>query len=188
MKLKLFSFLLKIKNKFVYWRETKFNLFWLKSLAHIKGCKFEYGKCVRIANRIDWQLRKGSKLKLGDNVSIRSECMIIIRENATLEIDSDSYIGYETIIGSMDSIRIGKSTLIASRCAIIDYNHNWSGETGVIRDQHSARPIEIGNKVWLALNVVVTADSVIGDRCLIGPCVVVRGVIKEGQKILKGIQ
>lgn len=177
-------YLIRAKEKMVLFTEKKIAPLRLKVLCKALGCEIDLGENVRIASGCKWHLGKHAAIKIGNNVTIQSNCSIAIFTNSTLKIDDGSYIGHGTDLAARENISIGQKTLIAQNCKIIDCNHKWSKENGVERKTFLMDPVEIGNRVWLGTNVIVTAGSVIEDNCLVGAGTVIRGHVSEGSKVI----
>ena len=175
-------YLIRAKEKMTLFAEKKIAPLRLKILCKALGCEIDLGENVRIAGGCKWHLGKNAAIKIGNNVTIQSNCSIAIFTNSSLKIDDGSYIGHGTDLMTRENISIGQKSLIAQNCIIIDCNHDWSRENGVRRKDFIVKPIEIGRKVWLGANVIVTAGSVIEDNCLIGAGAIVRGHIKKGSR------
>lgn len=52
-------------------------------------------------------------------------------------------------------------------------------------DEH-ARPVVIGDRVWLGINSFVLAGTVLGDECVVGAGSVVQGLTAPSASILVG--
>ena len=76
-------------------------------------------------------------------------------------------------IGSINSVVIGNYCLFGSHVLIIDHSHGNSAESEINlhpsnRNLYSKGPISIGDRCWLAENVVVLPNVNIGEGCIIG--------------------
>lgn len=99
-------------------------------------------------------------------------------------IGDDVGLSFWGHIAAVSSIRIGNGVLMGSKVTIIDHDHgSYSGQeasdpaVAPINRPLSARPIVIGDNVWLADGVVVTGGSTIGAGSIIGANAVVSGTI-----------
>lgn len=104
---------IRLKNKIILFIEKKINPVRMKILAKAFGYDINLEKNVRIANKCKWHFGENSKLRLGDNVIIHSDCTLAVYRNSLLDIGDDSYIGPRTELLTRESIRIGHNTLIA---------------------------------------------------------------------------
>ena len=93
-------------------------------------------------------------------------------ENIT--IGNNSVISICTI-GAKEKVSIGDDVTISKGAFI---------ETGALTkkgpSRHKAKPIKIGNRVWIAANAIVLGGSVIEDDCFIGAGAVFQGHLSKG--------
>ncbi|MGG9964370.1 acyltransferase [Ferruginibacter sp. SUN106] len=115
-----------------------------------------------------------SSITIGDNceflsrpnsnlIGVDRPCMVsTLTEVAQLEIgDNAGFSG--TVIGAFSSIKIGKNVRCGANTLITD--SDWHpGDTRV----GEAKPVIIGDNVWLGINVVVLKGVEIGENTVIG--------------------
>ena len=76
---------------------------------------------------------------------------------------------------------IGKNVQIAAQSYIIDTNHGIKKGTLIKAQQNESAPINIGEDVWIAANVVILKGVNIADGAVIGANALVNSDIpKEG--------
>ena len=102
----------------------------------------------------------------------------------SIEIGDNVAIAFWGHIAAAGSIRIGSGVMIGSKVTIIDHNHGGYGvemstgpDTAPARRPLFVGDIQIGNNVWIADGVVVTAGSEIGEGSVVGTNSVVHGKI-----------
>lgn len=89
-------------------------------------------------------------------------------EGGRIEIGKDTHLGGGTIVcaGNRNIISIGESCMIAEDVEI------WNSDTHIItfqgKDTTNARPIIIGNHVWLGKGVTVLKGVIIGENAVVG--------------------
>lgn len=93
----------------------------------------------------DFHCEYGGNITIGDDVLINTHCMLM--DNA--------------------EITIGNHVLIGPNVSLYTVNHALDPEERV-KGICVAKPIHIGNKVWLCGNVQITAGVTIGDGSVIG--------------------
>lgn len=132
------------------------------------------GKNIQFDGKCYFKRFPKSVIKIGDNceflsrhnsnlIGIDRPCMIsTLTEEAQLVIGNNC--GFSgTVIGAFSSIRIGDNVRCGANTLITDSDwHSDDPRTG------PAKPVVIGNNVWLGLNVVVLKGVEIGENTVIG--------------------
>ena len=170
----------------------------VKGISLGSSCGF-YGKTY--LNRFP-----NSKIIIGNHVRFRSSfssnliglnrpCMLsTVRKGALLEIgDSVGLSG--AVIGCANHIKIGNNVLGGANVVITDFDwHPIIRHTGTL-EPAEAKPVIIGDYVWLGLNSVILKGVTIGENSVIGANSVVTksipaNVIAAGNpcKVIKEIQ
>jgi acetyltransferase-like isoleucine patch superfamily enzyme len=114
-------------------------------------------------------LRHPEKVRLGERVMLKEGVRLCpTNPAASIGVGAWTTVGHHTFMFAMTSIEIGANCLIAPFCYLIDNEHGT--EPGrLIREQSmTARPIRIGNDVWLGTGVVVTSGVTVGDGAVLG--------------------
>lgn len=119
-----------------------------------------------------------SRIRIGNNCSFRSDftsnlvgvnrkCIITtLRRNSEIQIgDNSGFSG--TVIAAAGSIKIGKRVLCGANTTITDFD--WHG---IMPDKRNvpdeAKPVVIGDNVWVGLNTVILKGVTIGENTVIG--------------------
>ena len=130
---------------------------------------------ARIIRRPNY-IRNEGKLDIGKGFSSGPGLIVdIFGENAKVEIGKNVMAYHNLHIGAIDSVIIGDGVLIASGVYISDHSHgNYSGENQsspitppMTRELH-AKPVNIGNDVWIGEKVSILPGVTIGDGAIIG--------------------
>lgn len=126
-------------------------------------------------------IRKGSVLEIGDNVTINSRNkgyhinmhspvkLFADRCGATIKIGANTRI-HGACIHAYNSIEIGRDCLIAANCQIFDGNGHdlsFADVSNRIHTTGDASPIEIGNSVWVGANCIILPGVKIGRGSVI---------------------
>lgn len=96
------------------------------------------------------------------------------REEAVIKIGNNCRIN-GAYIHAQKSIKMGHNCVIASGVNIIDSNGHIVLSRNRTIGRDDAKPIEIGNNVWIGLNTTILKNTRIGDNCVIAAGSVVKG-------------
>jgi acetyltransferase-like isoleucine patch superfamily enzyme len=121
----------------------------------------------------------GGRIELGCGIRLISKWTPIELSTAgggTIEIGDESSINYGTIVSAASHVRIGRRVMIGNYCVIADTNVPGTPAD----DEDIAKPIEIGDDVWLAVRVTVLPGAKIGNGAIISAGSVVDGEIPAG--------
>lgn len=129
---------------------------------------------------------KNSVLSFGKNVIIERNGYLHVGENANFKIGKKTYFNQGLYVSCKEKITIGSNCLFGPNVKVIDNNHKFKKDIGVLFDYNSS-PIYIGNNCWIASNVVILKGTTIGDNCVIGAGCVVEGQIPSNS-IVKQVQ
>ncbi len=72
------------------------------------------------------------------------------------------------MIVCQERIEIGKNTMIAAYCYIVDADHGFDDANAPIREQGlRVRPVRIGNDVWIGTHSIILRGVTIGDGAIV---------------------
>jgi acetyltransferase-like isoleucine patch superfamily enzyme len=97
----------------------------------------------------------------------------VVADDAILEFGRHVFIGRGSEFDVQERVSVGDHTLIAPGCFITDHGHGFSEELRIDQQPGVARPVVIGNDVWLGANVTVLAGVTISDGAIVGANAVV---------------
>lgn len=146
----------------VLWNTVKYNIikyFWCKNL--------EYRSYLLLGYNTHLSLCRTSYIKFGKNVISDGRCVIILDENASVEIGDRVYFNEGLMLSAKKYIKIGSGCQFGPNVKIFDNNHKFNREQGVLAD-HESEEIVIGKNCWIASNVTILKGVHIGDNCVIG--------------------
>ncbi len=127
--------------------------------------------------------RPGSRLEVGEG-SIVEGNLVAERDGAAIVIGRNTFVGASTM-ASATSIEVGDDVLISWGCNIVDHNSHaigWTGRQHDVREWYHGRkswdavvvrPVRIGNKAWVGLNVIILKGVEIGEGAVIAAGAVV---------------
>ena len=104
---------------------------------------------------------KSSHVTLGRNIVSDGRCVMIVDQDAKIEIGDRCYFNEGMMISAKESVVIG---------AGCQFGPN-------VKEKHSSSGINIGKNCWIAANVTILKGTSIGDNCVIGTGCVVKGLI-----------
>jgi len=107
-------------------------------------------------------VRQNAEIVVKDKFSIYSGARISVNKGAKLILGS-GYINHNLNLACFNQIEIGNDVAISENVIIRDSdNHNILGS-----DHIKSRPIKIGNRVWIGLNVTILKGVHIGDGAIV---------------------
>jgi acetyltransferase-like isoleucine patch superfamily enzyme len=123
-------------------------------------------------------------IRIGENVLLYPGVHLETQGDARIELGDEVVISRGAHLVAMAGVTVGKGTLIGEYTSIRDANHMRDpGQT--IRDSsYSAKPITIGDEVWIGRGVTVLGGVTIGDKATIGANAVVTRDIPEGVTVV----
>lgn len=121
-------------------------------------------------------VRKSSHIVLGKHIVSDGRCVIIVDEDARVDIGEKVYFNEGLMISSKSNISIGAGCQFGPNVKIFDNNHCFDKDHGVL-STHNSSDIHIGKNCWIAANVTILKGSNIGDNCVIGAGCVIKGDI-----------
>ena len=96
-----------------------------------------------------------------------------------IEAGDDFYVNHNVIMQDGGGIKVGDNVFIAPNVLLTTAEHALDAQMrkdGV----EIAKPITIGNNVWIGAGAIILAGTVIGDNTVIGAGSVVKGTIPSG--------
>jgi acetyltransferase-like isoleucine patch superfamily enzyme len=83
------------------------------------------------------------------------------------------FVGERTTILAHESISVGRLTMIAHNCSLMDFNHGTDQTAPLAQQQGSTAPVTIGENCWLGAGVIVLPGVTIGNGTIVGAGAVV---------------
>lgn len=160
---------------------------WFKLIMRLT--KVKYGKNLLLKGVPVIFNKKGGKLFLGNNVTIKSSFLsnliglysktIIITRTADAEICIGNNVGISgATIYARKSIKIGDNTLIGGNVKILDNDFHpveIEARNADIKEKIGVKPVVIGENCFVGCNAIILKGTEIGDGCVIGAGAVVSG-------------
>ena len=144
--------------------------------ARAKLLCFEYNSLSPDKQNEKTKLIKSLFYKTGENFIIEPNLFVDYGYN--IEIGENFYSNHNLVILDCAKVTIGNNVLIGPNCGFYTAEHPLEVN---LRNKglEYARPISIGNNVWLGGGVTVLSDVTIGDNVVIGAGSVVTKNIPE---------
>lgn len=112
-------------------------------------------------------------IRFGENVLLYPDVHLETQGDAWIEIGDAVVISRGVHLVAMAGITIGADSMIGEYTSIRDANHDRD-QDGLLRERgHTARPILIGDKVWIGRGVTVLGGVSIGEKSTVGANAVV---------------
>jgi tetrahydrodipicolinate N-succinyltransferase len=101
-----------------------------------------------------------------------------------LIVRAGTYINRFTMIDASERIEIGRNCMIGPHCYLTDHDHAHEAGTPVQEQPLIAKPVVIGNDVWMGAGVIVLKGVTVGDGAVIGAGSVVTRDVPARSKVV----
>lgn len=136
------------------------------------------GKCTsRLDN--EWSVSKNATIRVGKHMCALGRCRFLVRKGAKLKIGDEVGLNTNCIIACHESVSIGDGAEIGPNVCIYDHDHDFRCEGGIRAGKYRTAPVTIGRNVWIGANSVILKGTTLGDNCVIAAGSVVRGNVPE---------
>ena len=119
------------------------------------------------------EIRGTGNILLGEDTLLYPDLYLETQNEAAITIGTGAVISRGAHIVAMAGVAIGSGTMIGEYASIRDANHTRQAGIAMRHSGHAARPITIGNEVWIGRGVTVLAGVSIGDGATVGANAVV---------------
>jgi acetyltransferase-like isoleucine patch superfamily enzyme len=136
-----------------------------------RGAKISRNTWISLSSSL---LRFPSQIRIKESAIIKAGVHLCPCNNkANIDIGARTTIGFYSFLYSSSSIVIGDDCMVAPFVYIVDSNHGISRNTLMNLQANEARPIIIGNDVWIGAHSVILPGVTIGDGAVIASGAVV---------------
>ena len=145
--------------------DANYNEDLMKERLMVKDKCFEYNniKPSKIEERTE--IMKQILGKTGNQFLI--EQPFICDYGYNIEVGENFYSNHNLVILDANKVKFGDNVFIAPNCGFYTAGHPLDYETRN-KGLEYAKPIEVGNNVWIGGNVIVLPGVTIGDNTVIG--------------------
>ena len=136
-------------------------------------------------------LRHPKKIFIGDNVVVDDQCVLDAKgqsnhgifigdgvflgrntilncKNGDIILEDRVNIGFNSMIFSASSVRVGEANLIAAYCYLVGGNHHFDDPNIPVLDQpRESKGITMGSGGWLGAHVTIFDGVHVGKHCII---------------------
>jgi len=123
------------------------------------GCRLEFPSAVRLEQRVT----------LEDDVWLK-----LVSDDARLVLGEYTFLGRGSELDITTPMSIGAHVLIAPRVFITDHSHRCRAGQPISRQGCDAKPVAIGDDVWIGTGATILSGVTIGNGAVIGAGAVVR--------------
>jgi len=154
-----------------------------KEIARCKEVCFAYNKLSPNARTKQREILEGLLGSIGENVMITPPFWCDYGYN--IHIGNDFYANHNLIITDGAKVVFGDNVFVGPNCCFTTAEHSIDPEqrrAGI----EVAKPIVVGNNVWIGAGAIILAGTTIGDNTVIGAGSVVKGTI-PGNVVAAGV-
>lgn len=126
------------------------------------------------------EVQGSGMIRIGRNTLLYPSLYLETEDNGSIEIGDNVVISTGVHIASRVQVLIGSGTLIGEYTSIRDANHSRSTTVPFRQSGYEARPIAIGNNVWIGRGVAILGGVTVGDGAIIGANAVVVDDVPAG--------
>ena len=123
-------------------------------------------------------------IRIGENVLLYPGVHLETQGDARIELGDKVVISRGAHLVAMAGVTVGKGTLIGEYTSIRDANHKRAPGQSIRDAGYSAKPITIGDEVWIGRGVTILGGVTIGNKATIGANAVVTRDIPEGVTVV----
>ena len=120
------------------------------------------------------------RIELGANLFLYSQLHLETQNEGRISIGSDVVLSRGVHVVSFASVEIGCGSMVGEYASIRDANHLFGGDRSIRTAGHQARPVRIGQNVWIGRGVCVLPGVTIGDGAVVGANAVVTRDVHPG--------
>lgn len=121
--------------------------------------------------------RNKTKLKIEDHCRIGEDVYFESEGGGSIHLGRHVRINQGCVLTAHAKIEIGAHSLVGEYVSIRDANHKIEGDVLIRESGHIAKPIVIGENVWIGRGCMILPGTQIGNGAVIGANSVVRGEI-----------
>jgi acetyltransferase-like isoleucine patch superfamily enzyme len=137
---------------------------------------------VTVLGRVS--IHGSGRIHIGENVLLYPDVHLETQGNARIELGDGVVISRGTHIVAFAGVSIGKGSMIGEYTSVRDANHTRDPDRPIRDSGYTAKPIEIGEEVWIGRAVAVLGGVRIGEKATVGANAVVTRDVPEGATVV----
>lgn len=143
--------------------------------------KICYGRKIQIRfpvafEKVKIEKDKEANIYIGEKVQNRGNLYLGCKNKGKLSIGGHCFFNINSSVTCMNRIEIGEYCKFGNNLVIVDHDHDTTGG----EEEFPAKPIVIGNQVWVGANCVILKGVTIGNGAVIAAGSVVRKDVPAG--------
>jgi tetrahydrodipicolinate N-acetyltransferase len=111
------------------------------------------------------RLRSNARLTVHGNAEICHGTLVLVSDNAHLEIGHKSYINFNSTVICYDHLIIGSNCAISWNTNILDGNAHELVVDEVARPR--TQPVVLGDSVWIGAGAIILPGVIVGDGAVV---------------------
>jgi acetyltransferase-like isoleucine patch superfamily enzyme len=144
-----------------------------RTLRQLLNARWQLRRCTSVGSltRVNGRLHVyngGGEIVIGERVRIHSmfaRTVLAVFPGGRLEVGERTFLNYGVDIAATRLVRIGAECLVGAHVGILDNDFHDLQERARVPE---ARPVVIGDRVWLGNRVMVLPGVTIGDGAVVG--------------------
>lgn len=157
---------------------------YIKKILFLILYYLQFDKIVDFAFQARTQIRLRRYRKYGVDVNFVSQGgheIMIAGDLTKFHIHSTSHLKSDTFIECSGGVKIGRYFHVGRGLTIFSTNHNYASDVSIPYDEIDiAKPVEIGDFVWIGANVSIIPGVTIGSGAVVGMGSVVTRDVPSG--------
>ena len=138
---------------------------WLMGKWQLRKCT-SVGAWTRVSGRV--HVRNRGELIIGSRVQIRTPyapSVLVVFAGGRLEIGDRTMLNFGADISATQSVMIGRDCMIGTHVIILDNDFH---DLLDMQKRPPARPVSVGDRVWIGNRVIVLPGVTIGNDAVVG--------------------